>query len=76
MREMIVHLDQKVDRVREELMGANAATNARIEALDQRLSGRLEALDRKVSTHFTWLVGIQVAVLLAVIGAILSPHYS
>lgn len=57
----LTFLDQKVDRFREELMGANAATNARIEALDQ-----------KVSRQFIWLVGIQIMVLLAVIGALLG----
>jgi uncharacterized coiled-coil protein SlyX len=65
LREMVIHLDQKVDRFREELAG-------RIEALDQRLSGRIEALDHKLSTQFTWLVGIQVAVLLAVVGALIA----
>jgi uncharacterized coiled-coil protein SlyX len=83
-------VDQKVDRFREELLAANAATNARIEALDQLLSGRIDAvdqkvdrvreelargierLDQKVSKHFVWLVGIQVAVLLAVISAVLG----
>ncbi len=53
-------------------MGANAATIARIEALDQRLTGRIEALDQKVSKQFIWLVGIQIMVLLAVIGALLG----
>jgi chromosome segregation ATPase len=55
LREMVIHLDQKVDRFREELMGANAATNARIEALDQRLSGRIEALDERLSRRYTRL---------------------
>jgi hypothetical protein len=29
-------------------------------------------LDQKLSTHFTWLVGIQAAVLLAVVGALIA----
>lgn len=65
LRELVIHLDQKVDRFREELA-------ARIEALDQRLSARIEALDQKVSRQFIWLVGIQIMVLLAVIGALLG----
>ena len=65
LREMVIHLDQKVDRFREELA-------ARIDALDQRLSARIEALDQKVSKQFIWLVGIQIMVLLAVIGALLG----
>ncbi len=65
LREMVIHLDQKVDRFREELA-------ARIDALDQRLSARIEALDQKVSKQFIWLVGIQIMVLLSVIGALLG----
>jgi chromosome segregation ATPase len=61
----LTFLDQKVDRFRDELA-------AKIEALDQRLSGRIEALDQKVSKQFIWLVGIQIMVLLAVIGALLG----
>ncbi len=64
---MVIHLDQKVDRLQDELA-------ARIEALDHRLSGRIEALDQKVSKQFIWLVGIQIMVLLAVIGALLGKE--
>lgn len=71
----VVHLDQKVDRLREELSG-------RIEGLDHRLSGRIDALEQKVeryrdqlSTQFAdldgklsrwvrWLVGMFAALLL------------
>jgi len=108
LRDVAFHVDQKVDRVREEIMSAHAATNARIdaldhkvdrfreelgaridavdqkvdrfreelasriEALDQRLTGRMEVLDQKVSKQFIWLVGLQVTVLLAVLGALLG----
>jgi hypothetical protein len=44
---------------------------AEIREAIQHLSGRIEALDQKVSRQFLWLVGIQVAVLLAVVGALL-----
>lgn len=54
LREMVIHLDQKVDRFREEL------------------AARIDALDQKVSKQFIWLVGIQIMVLLAVIGALLG----
>ncbi len=54
LREMVFHLDQKVDRVRDEL------------------ARRIEALDERVSRQFTWMVGIQVTILLAVIGTLLA----
>jgi len=83
LREMIIHLDQKVDRFREELSRQIHATNQRIDALaqrltgrldalDQRFAGRLDALDEKFSRYFLWTIGIQVTVLLAVIGALLG----
>jgi hypothetical protein len=33
---------------------------------------RFEALDDKVARHFTWLVGIQVTTLAAIVGALLA----
>ncbi len=72
IRELIMHLssridalDQKVDRFREELSG-------RIDALDQRLTGRIDALDEKFSRYFLWIIGTQITILLAVIGALLA----
>ena len=41
------------------------------ESLDQRLSGRIDALDTKMSRQFTWTIGIQVAMLPAIISALL-----
>jgi uncharacterized coiled-coil protein SlyX len=68
IRERLTFLDQKVDRFREELA-------ARIDALDQRLSGRIDALDQKVSRQFIWLVGIQITVLVAVVGALIAALF-
>jgi hypothetical protein len=31
---------------------------------------RFEALDTKLTRHFTWMVGVQVAVLLAIVGVL------
>jgi hypothetical protein len=42
-----------------------------VATLDQRISSRIETLDTKMSRQFTWIVGIQVAMLIAVIGALL-----
>ena len=54
LRDMISHLDQKVDRFREELVS------------------RIDAIDAKFSAYFLWTIGIQITVLLAVIGALLT----
>jgi hypothetical protein len=45
-----------------------------IDRLDNRMDGleaRIDRLDDKVSRYFTWLVGIQIGVLIAVVGALL-----
>jgi uncharacterized membrane protein len=36
---------------------------------------RFEVLDQKVDRHFTWLVGIQVAVLVAIVGTLVGSYY-
>ena len=56
-------IDQKIDRFREELAAA-------IRALDQKLDRRVDALDQKMSRHLVWTLGVQITVLLAVIGAL------
>ncbi len=61
IRELVIHVDQKVDRFREELSGRIDATNSRIDALDEKFSG-----------YFLWTIGIHITVLLAVIGALLG----
>jgi hypothetical protein len=42
-----------------------------VATLDERISARIETIDAKLSRQFTWIVGIQVAMLIAVIGALL-----
>ena len=64
----IERLDQKVDQLRGDLL-------ARIDGVDRRLDekfhGRFNALNDKIDRHFMWLVGIQIAALVAIIGALL-----
>ncbi len=36
---------------------------------------RFEALDQKVDRHLFWLVGIQVAVLVAIVGTLVGSYY-
>lgn len=58
LKDMIIHLDQKVDR--------------RFEALDQKVDRFREEIDRKFSRYFLWTIGIQVTVLLAIIGLLIN----
>ena len=41
-----------------------------VEVLDHRISASIDGLDSKMSRQFTWIVGIQVAMLVAVMGAL------
>ena len=70
VREMVLHLDQKLDLRLE-------AIDRRLDGIDQRMDRRQEAmdlkltrLDDKVSRQFLWILGVQIAVLVAVIGAL------
>ncbi len=55
-------VDQKVDRFREEL-------SSRFNVLDQKM----DRFRQDVSRQFNWLVGIQVAIMLSIIGVLLGP---
>ncbi len=75
----VLALDQKVDGFRTELASRIDGVGVRVDTLDQKidrfreeLASRIDAVDRKVSRQFVWLVGIQVALLLSVIGALLQ----
>jgi chromosome segregation ATPase len=75
-------LDQKVDRFRDELSGRIDALGGRVDALDQKvdrfrdeLSGRIDALDQKVSRHFVWMVGIQITILVTVVGVLAAALF-
>ena len=68
-----------MDRFREELAvritNLEESVNERFSAVEdwiQAVSDRIDALDEKVSRQFVWLVGIQVIVLVAVVGALLT----
>ena len=62
-------------RIATRIDGVEKRIDGRIDGVERRIDGvdrRLERLDDKMSRHFSWLVGIQVAVLIAVLGALLG----
>ena len=76
----------KIDRFREELAGRIHGVEqrlpgrldsleqklaSRLDSFEQRLTDRIDRLDQKLSRQFLWLLGVEVTVLLAVIGALL-----
>jgi tetrahydromethanopterin S-methyltransferase subunit G len=75
-------LFEQVDRRFEQVDRRFEQVDRRFEQMDQRftdlqrqMNQRFDAADQKVDRHFTWLVGIQVAVLVAVVGALVGSYY-
>ena len=61
--------------VREAVTGLEQRMDTRFEAVDRRFEGlerRMDTLDDKISRHFTWVVGIQVTTLVAIVAALLA----
>lgn len=89
LEERVAALEAKVDGhvvstsdLRGTLAGLQEQMHRRFERVDQRfaelqgqINQRFDAADQKVDRHFTWLVGIQVAVLVAVVGALVGSYY-
>ena len=68
IRDAILSLERRMDQ-------RFAAVDQRFAAIDQRFAGidqRLNVLDDKLSRYFTWLVGLQVTTLVAVVGALIA----
>jgi tetrahydromethanopterin S-methyltransferase subunit G len=61
--------------VRDTVRSLEQRMDSRFEAVDRRfdtVDRRIDSLDDKVSRQFGWLVGIQVTILVAVVGALLA----
>lgn len=71
-------LDAQIDRVQLDLGGRVDTVSGRIDAVEQSLGGRIAAVDAKVdrvraeldakmTRQFTWIVGLQVTMLIAIL---------
>jgi archaellum component FlaC len=75
IRESIVSLEERMDRRFEAVDRRFDAIDWRFVGIDRRLEGidrRIEGLDTRVSRQFTWLVGLHVTTLAAVVAALLA----
>ena len=70
--ERIDGVDAKVDRFREELTGRIDVVTERIDGVDAKVDRFREELSEKLSSQFVWTIGVQVSVLVAVIGALVA----
>ena len=86
LEERIAYLEGQVSEhshtlveIRDSIRQIERRFDARFDQLERRFEARFdvsdrrfEALDEKVARHFTWLVGIQVTTLVAMVGAVLA----
>ena len=62
-------------RVDQRIQGLEARMDQRFALIDQRFLGidqRLDSMDAKLTRYFTWLVGLYVTTLVAVVAALVS----
>ena len=86
LEERVAYLEGQVSEhshtqveIRDSVRQLERRFDARFDQLERRFEARFdvhdrrfEALDEKVSRHFTWLVGIQVSTLIAIVGVLLA----
>jgi hypothetical protein len=72
-------LDARFDQVEQRLTQLDSRTDNRLDQVERRFETRFDVIDRrfeglddKVARHFTWLVGLQVTTIVAVLGALLA----
>jgi chaperonin cofactor prefoldin len=66
---------EQIDRRFEQVDRRFEQVDHRFADLQGQMNHRFDAVDQKIDRHFTWLVGIQVAALLAVVGALVGSYY-
>ena len=67
--------NRQFTELRGDMNGRFADTSRQFTELREDMNRRLATLDVKGDRHFTWLVGTQVALLLAVVGALVGAYY-
>jgi uncharacterized coiled-coil protein SlyX len=62
------HLDQRMGR----LESSMARVEQRLDRLPEWMTAGFQGLDKKMSQQFAWILGVQVTVLLAFVGSVVS----
>ena len=65
LRTQIAATDERVDR-------RFTGVEGRIAAFEERVDGRFDAVDSKLSRLFTWLVGLFIMTMTAIVGTFLA----
>ena len=65
----------RIDETNKRIEGMDMRLNGRMEEMDKRLSGKMEEMDirlnGKMDSNFKWMLGIQIAMWITIISAIL-----
>ena len=75
MHRRFEQVDYRFTELQEQMHRRFEQVDHRFAELQGQINQRFDAADQKVDRHFTWLVGIQVAVLVAVVGALVGSYY-
>jgi archaellum component FlaC len=78
MRSEVGRVDAKVDRVDAKVDRVDAKVDrvdAKVDRLDSKIDRLFFEVESRMSRQFVWLVGIQVTVLLAIVGTLLNSLY-
>jgi chaperonin cofactor prefoldin len=75
MHRRFEQVDYRFTELQEQMHRRFEHVDHRFAELQGQINQRFDAADQKVDRHFTWLVGIQVAALVAVVGALVGSYY-
>ena len=77
-RDQMVQGFEQINRRFEQVDKRFEQIDRRFEQIERRfegIDGRFAGQDEKIDRHFMWLVGIQIAALVAVVGALVGSYY-
>lgn len=75
MRDLLAAIERRIDRFEQRVEARFDASDRRFDAIDRRFGAvdrRFEGIEDKLSRNLLWTVGIQVTVLVVVIGAVVT----
>ena len=75
MNRQFADVNRQFTEMRDDMNRRFGDVNRQFTDLRDDMNRRFVALDEKGDRHFTWLVGTQIGVLLAVVGALVGAYY-
>jgi hypothetical protein len=72
MDQRFTSMDLRFTVIEGRLTALDQKPDQKIEALDAKLDQKVATLDQKMDSHFRWLVGIQFAMLIAIVASFMA----